>query len=46
MIGHSELIDDLFLLTSSRFWPKVFFRGKFIGGLESLKTLVNSDEFS
>ena len=40
VVGKSALIDDLFQLTGSRFWPKVFFRGTFIGGLTSLKSKI------
>jgi uncharacterized protein YjbI with pentapeptide repeats/glutaredoxin-related protein len=37
VIGKSQLLDDLFLLTGTRSWPKIFFRGEFVGGLEALK---------
>ncbi len=37
VVGNSQLIDDLFQLTQTRSWPKIFFRGEFLGGLEALK---------
>ncbi len=37
VIGKQQLLDDLFLLTGTRSWPKIFFRGEFVGGLEALK---------
>ena len=37
VIGKSQLLDDLFLVTGTRSWPKIFFRGEFVGGVEALK---------
>lgn len=36
VVGTSELIDDLFFITSTRQWPKVFYKGQFIGGYRAL----------
>lgn len=32
VVGNSALIDDLFFLCRSRSWPKVFYKGDFLGG--------------
>jgi glutaredoxin-related protein len=44
VVGQSKLIDDLWGLTKVRSWPKVFWKGEFLGGHAKLVEFVAKRE--